>query len=116
MVQKLAILCLHRGIGSMDYIDTLMIMEDDLDDDDLGEFGESLMTRSANNDPTQQDASGENTQQSTNNNTPDWCVCGRCRQMTQEIENKCCKLKKCITLTSRFTKLYLNPDIDRVLF
>jgi hypothetical protein len=31
--------------------------------------------------------------------------------MPQEVENKCCKLKKCITLTSRFTKLCLDPDV-----
>ena len=46
MVKKLAIRSLRRGIGSMDYIDTLLIMEDHLDEDDqdaerLGEFGES---------------------------------------------------------------------------
>ena len=47
-VKKLAIRSLRRGIGSMDYIDyidTLLIMEDDLDDDSNGEnlhnFGES---------------------------------------------------------------------------
>ncbi len=43
--KKLAIRRLRRGIGSMDYIDTLMIMEDDLDDDDdeedMHEFRES---------------------------------------------------------------------------
>ena len=37
MVRKLAIRSLRRGIGSMDYIETLLIMEDDLDDN-----GESL--------------------------------------------------------------------------
>ena len=31
--------------------------------------------------------------------------------MSQEIENKCCKLKKCITLSSRFTKLCLDLDV-----
>ena len=42
-MRKLAIRCLRRGIGSMDYIDTLLIMEDDLDEnpEDVGEFGES---------------------------------------------------------------------------
>jgi hypothetical protein len=101
----------------MDYIETLLIMEDDLDenqeDDDLGEFGESSMTGNDNNDPLEQDSSRsrEQTEEFTNNSTPDWCVCGRCRPMPHEIENKCCKLKKCITLTSRFTKLYLDPDV-----
>ena len=42
MVRKLAIFFLCRGIGSMDYIDTLLMMEDDLDEDNeiLGEFGQ----------------------------------------------------------------------------
>ena len=115
MVRKLAIRSLRRGIGSMDYIDTLLIMEDDLDenpeDGDLGEFGESSMTGEDNNDPSEQDSSREPTQESSNNSTPDWCVCGRCRPMPQEIENKCCKNKKCITLTSRFTKLCLDVDV-----
>ena len=99
----------------MDYIDTLLIMEDDLDDDqedcDLGEFGESSTTGDDNNNPPERGSSREPTEESTNNSTPDWCVCGRCRPMPQEVENKCCKLKKCITLTSRFTKLCLDPDV-----
>ena len=43
MLRKLAIRSLRRGIGSMDYIHSLLIAEDDLDDgsaDDLGEFVE----------------------------------------------------------------------------
>ena len=94
---------MRRGIGSMDYIDSLLIMEDDLDEDqdNLGEFGESSMIGNDNNDPSEQDVY----------NTPDWCVCGRCRPMPQEVENKCRKLKKCITLTSRLSKLCLPPDV-----
>ena len=34
MVRKIAIRSLRRGVGSMDYIHTLLIMEDDLDVDD----------------------------------------------------------------------------------
>ena len=114
MVRKLAIRSLRRGIGSMDYIDTLLIMEDDLDknpeDSDYGEFAESSMIGD-DNDPPEQDPSREHTQESSNTSTPDWCVCGRCRPMPQEVENKCCKLKRCITLTSRFTKLCLDVDV-----
>jgi hypothetical protein len=55
----------------MDYIDTLLIMEDDLDenqeDGDLGEFGESSMTGDDNNDPPEQDSSREPTGDSSNN-------------------------------------------------
>ena len=47
LVRKLAIRSLRRGIGSMDYIESLLIMEDDLDEDeDLGEFGQSLSEQS----------------------------------------------------------------------
>ena len=74
----------------MDYIDTLLIMEDDLDenqeDGDLGNFRKSW---DDNNDSPEQDSSREPTGDSTNNSTvstPYWCVCGRCRQMPQEVE------------------------------
>ena len=42
---------------------------------------------------------------------PSWCKCGKCRPMSQEVENKCCKQKNCITLSSRFGKLCLDPDV-----
>lgn len=42
---------------------------------------------------------------------PDWCKCGHCRQMPTEIENVCCREKNCITLTQRFHKLCLYPNI-----
>ena len=65
MVRKLAIRSLRGGIGSMDYIITLLIMEDGLDenpeDGDLGEFGESSMTGEDNNDPPEQLIQGAHT-------------------------------------------------------
>ena len=114
MVRKLAI---RRGIGSMDYIDMLLIMEDDLDEDErLGGFGEP-----SNENPLGQ---GMNPSQSPSQSqdlnptpdpipasVPDWCKCGKCRPMAQEVENKCCRQKKCLTTTSRFSKLCLNPDV-----
>ena len=78
----------------MDYIETLLIMEDDLVEKDesepMGEFGEQ------SSEPAE---------------SPEWCKCGKCRPMPQEVENKCCSLKKCITVTSRFVKLCLDPDV-----
>ena len=80
----------------MDYIDTFLIMEDDLDenqeDGDHGKFGESSMTGGDKNDPPEQDSSREQTQESSNNSTPDWCVCGRCRPMPQEVETSAAKI------------------------
>ena len=99
----------------MDYIDSLLVLEDDLDED-LGEpFTDESQATSAstsqayNSEPTQQNVS--EAQESAISAVPDWCVCGRCRPMPQEIENKCCKLKKCITSSSRFTKLCLDLDV-----
>ena len=123
MVKKLAIRSLRRGIGSMDYIDTLLIMEDDLDEDDqdaerLGEFGESSHDNSLNSgtDPSQSQSPSQPqnpnpTPEPTPESVPDWCTCGKCRPMPLQVENKCCKQKKCITLTSRFSKLCLDPDV-----
>ena len=90
-------------------------MEDDLDenqqDDDLGEFDESSMAGDGSDGPPEQDSSREIVQEFSSKSAPDWCVCGRCRPMPQEVENKCCKNRKCITLTSRFTKLCLAIDV-----
>ena len=55
MVKKLAIRSLGRGIGSMDYINSLLIMEDDLDEDEtdnIGVFGEP-MSECDNAEPSQ---------------------------------------------------------------
>ena len=68
------------------------------------------MTENGNNGPPDRDASKEHTE-FTSISTPDWRVCGKFRPMPQEIENKYCKLKRCITLTSRFTKLCLVSDV-----
>ena len=103
MVRKLAIRSLRRGIGSMDYI----IMEDDLveENEDLGEFGEQ------SEEETEQRNIADPPQNQPSAQAPDWCKCGYCQPMPQEIENRCCKLKKCISLTSRFAKLCLDPDV-----
>ena len=61
--------------------------------------------------PMTQDSENQDQAVASVSGIPDWCVCGRCRPMPQEVENKCCKLKNCITLSSRFTKLCLDPDV-----
>ena len=74
----------------MDYIDTLLIMEDDLDEDeDLGEFGQSstgqpTLTTSR---PMTQDSENQDQAVASVSGIPAWCVCGRCRPTPQEVEN-----------------------------
>ena len=99
----------------MDYIDSLLIMEDDLDDDEnLHQFGHSSTDHpNEENQSTEPDLSQEAgpSQESASSKVPDWCVCGQCQAMPQETENKCCGMKKCITYSSRFTKLCLDTDV-----
>ena len=123
MLRKLAIRSLRRGIGSMDYIETLLITEDDLDEDEnFGEFSNTATDQAtglalAGSEPSNQGPIPSNTQNlddvgdSASGAVPDWCVCGKCHPMPQEVENKCCKFKKCITLSSPFAKLCLDPDV-----
>ena len=40
---------------------------------------------------------------------PDWCKCRLCQ--AQDIENKCCQLRKCVTSTRRFQKLCLDLEV-----
>ena len=122
MIKKLAIRSLRRGVGSMDYIHSLLIMEDDLDEtngrqtEDSSQMGQLCTTNSANSGLRQV----EETEASTSAGDPSgshpavalpWCVCQQCRPMPQEIENKCCKLTTCITSTARFAKLRLDVDV-----
>lgn len=106
MVRKLAVRSLRRGFGSMDYIETLLIMEDDLDDesDTTGEFGDQSSGEHANrniNDMqgcrTNATQSLEPSQDNTSPELPEWCRCGKSEPMPQQVENMCCGLKKCIT-------------------
>ena len=127
MVRKLAVQGLRRNIGSMDYIHTLLIMEDDLDktehDEDMGAFEEDTRELRNSDQQSNSDQLLSNQDQPHSSagppepdnqlptSAPDWCVCGYCRPMPQEIEYKCCRQKNCITLTSRFAKICLDPDV-----
>ena len=42
---------------------------------------------------------------------PEWCKCGRCRQMPKEKERKCCKRRHCLTLDQSFSEICLNSTI-----
>jgi len=42
---------------------------------------------------------------------PEWCKCLKCQPMPQEIENICCRQKNCVTKSTRFQKLCLDPEV-----
>ena len=105
----------------MDYVHTLLIAEDDLDENtgDLEDGNDDDMSGEARVQSQEGVSEGGEGSQSGQQQgstvdgeaVPPWCECSHCRPMPQEIENKCCKLKNCITLSSRFSKICLDPDV-----
>ena len=119
MAKKLAIRALQRGVGSMDFIDMLLIMEDPDESSDESNttplatslepststsgsspiaHGHQLTPLASNAVIPRPTSSLENSPQPV----PEWCKCGQCRTMPQEIENKCCKQRTCVSLSRRF--------------
>ncbi|XP_068742318.1 P2X purinoceptor 7-like [Montipora capricornis] len=103
-IKKLCIRSLRRGIGSLDYIDSLLIMEDDLDnandEDDIAEVhSPAAEARDAITPPPQP------IPMQRQGPRPEWCVCGNCRNMPLEVEKVCCMKKNCDAKKPRF-KLY----------
>lgn len=88
MVRQLCVRALSRGVGSMEYVDSLLIMEDDDDDDDSG--GNNFEEESEETTPTGSGGS----QPPLREPAPDWCKCRHCQAMAQEIENKCVWIRK----------------------
>ena len=41
---------------------------------------------------------------------PEWCNCSCCRTMPQDMENKCCGRRNCVSQTRRFRKLCLDAE------
>ena len=90
----------------MDYIHTLLIMEDDLDEEPSTEVATQLDEVAAAETLNAPDPGPSGSQAVVN-----WCVCGQCRPMPHDVENKCCKLRECITTSARFPKLCLDTDV-----
>ena len=79
-------------MGSMDYIHTLLIMEDDLDD--TGETGDMIAepeTAGSTGTTMAVTVSAAEPIPSPGSPLVDWCTCGLCRPTPQAVENKCCK-------------------------
>ena len=109
-VKKLCIRSLRRGIGSMDYIDSLLIMEDDLDnandddnDDNDAEGYSPAAEVSVAIQPTPP------IPQPRQAPVPEWCVCGNCRNMPLEVEKVCCRKKNCDAKKPKIQKTVFGP-------
>ena len=90
----------------MDFIHSLLIMEDDLDED--APASNTPEQTSIEEEPEVEPEPGPS--RSADSLLP-WCKCGFCQVMPQEIENKCCGQRWCVTRHSRFQKLCLDPDV-----
>ena len=88
MVRKLAVRGLQRGVGSMDNIHTLLIMEDDLDDtDETGDMIAETETAGATGITMAVTVSSAEPIPSPGSPLVEWCTCGLCRPMPQAVEN-----------------------------
>lgn len=83
----------------MDHIHSLLIMEDDLDEDT--ESTPDMASASPITAQTSAEGSDPEPGPSSGTSLP-WCKCGICQVMPQEIENKCCGQRRCVTNHTRF--------------
>ncbi|CAH3107899.1 unnamed protein product [Porites lobata] len=114
MVRKLCIRSLRRGVGSMDFIQGLLIMEDDLDEGHEEDESDVTPTPTTSTDLACSSTAGTpDPVPSPSNNAIPWCKCkcGVCQIVPQEVEKKCCGLQRCVTTHTRFSKLCLDPDV-----
>ena len=96
----------------MDFIQGLLIMEDDLDEGHEEDESNVTPTPSTSTDlACSSNAGTPDPEPSPSNYAIPWCKCGVCQIMPQEIEDKCCGLRRCITTHARFSKLCLDPDV-----
>ena len=100
----------------MDHIDALLLMEDSGEDSDTEVNNlEAHIDNSHGSDGHHITPPGAGQQQPpawrSSEPPPEWCKCGNCRNMSQEIENVCCKKRKCVTENARFQKVCLDADV-----
>ncbi|CAH3142665.1 unnamed protein product, partial [Porites lobata] len=122
LAKKVATRALQRGVGSMDYIDMLLIQEDPEDENNDAALPSSLSLspqKSSDSSISGTSTSGgpssfrplpTASMARSSEPVPEWCKCGHCRRMSQEVENRCCNSRDCVSLSARFRKLCLDPD------
>ena len=86
-MRKLCIRTLRRGVGSMDFMQGLLIMEDDLDEGHEEDESDVTPTPSTSTDLScSSNAGTPDPAPSPSKNAIPWCKCGVCQIMPQEIE------------------------------
>ena len=105
MVKALAIRALQRGVGSMDYVDSLLLMEPE-DESNNSDQEPNV----ADDDASPLSVPLSSTQVIDQEPVPEWCKCSCCCTMPQEMENKCCGRRNCVLQTRRFRKLCLDAE------
>ena len=83
MTRKLAIRSLRRGVGSINYIQTLLIMEDDLDEEPEPQDVFLLESNVTDTNVTASTSASISPEPGPSGCQPavDWCVCRNCRPM-----------------------------------
>lgn len=49
-----------------------------------------------------------------NTEVPGWCICGICRQLPDDVENKCCRKRQCVTSLQVFHQAIVNRAVLEV--
>ncbi|EDO44733.1 predicted protein [Nematostella vectensis] len=114
-IKSLCVKSLQRGVGSMDFIDSLLVMEDDDNDreeENLGLAMEPMDVAGPSTHPQGPTAVGITpATRPPGEALPDWCKCGNCREMPQQIENVWCGKRNCESTKAKFGKLCLDVEV-----
>ena len=84
MAKTLAIRALQKGVGSMDYVDSLLLMEPE----DESKNSDQEPNVAADDDASPLCVPPASTQVIDQEPVPEWCNCSCCRTMPQDMENK----------------------------
>ena len=106
MAKTLAIRALQRGVGSMDYVDSLLLMEPE----DESKNSDQEPNVADDDDASPLYVPPASTQVIDQEPVPERCNCSCCCAMPQDMENKCCGRRNCVSQTRRFRKLCLDAE------